>query len=59
MVRKPLLRIARFILLTPSVSDYLLRCTPAAGSSCRRRWHALTSLGSMNAPASSLTFASG
>ena len=49
---------ARFILLTPSVSDYLPRCTPAAGSSCRRRWHALTRLESMNAPASSLTFAS-
>ena len=50
---------ARFILLTTSVSNYLPRCTPAAGNSCRRRWHALTRLGSMNAPASSLTFASG
>ena len=50
---------ARFILLTPSVSDYLSPCTPAAGNSCRRRWHALTRLGSMNAPASSLIFARG
>ena len=49
---------ARFILLTPSVSDYLPRRTPAASNSCRRRWHALTWLGSMNAPASSLIFAS-
>ena len=44
---------ARFILWTPSVSDYLPRCTPAG-----RRWLALTSLRSMNDPASSLIFAS-
>ena len=30
-----------------------------AGNTCHRRWHALTRLRSMNAPASSLTFASG